>query len=213
MAVFLFMCACVCSEWKRSLQSSSPIPLHRRIISPPSETKPRGSGSLHWPTLSKKAALGRRAAELKFCFCCCHCHHNVPSPHRLSHPTLLFKLSFSGFSRGPGSIERPLVQQQFRIMAWETGRSCQHLINRTHPVLMTHKIWRKLSQKKTPQAVVQSMTHSRWTITKALNMRRLPFTCVTVTWKLFYFELQSLDNKVIISSGQSKSWLHGNWSL
>lgn len=40
------------------------------------------------------------------------------------------------------------MQQQLGLMAWETGRTCQHLINRTHPALMTHKTWRELSQEK-----------------------------------------------------------------
>lgn len=214
MAVFLFMCACgcVCSEWKRSLQSSSPFPLHRRIISPPLRQSQEEVGvyigllypkKKHWVEElqnSSSVSAGATATAMS------RLHH------QLSRPTLLFKLSFSGCSRGPGSIEWPSVQQQFRISAWETGRSCQHLINRTHPVLMTHKIWRNPPQENL-QAVVHSMTHSTWTLTKALNMRRLPLTRVTVTWKAFYFELQSLDNKLIISSGQSKSWPHGNWSV
>lgn len=82
------------------------------------------------------------------------------------------------------------MQQQLGLMAWETGRSCQHLINRTHLALMTHKTWRELSQEKPLDTHFNSSLGFILVLFNdllqmncdiELNMRRLPFTLVTIT--------------------------------
>lgn len=45
-----------------------PFPSSQEDHLSPSETRRTGSGSLHWPTLPKKAALGRKAKVLMWCF-------------------------------------------------------------------------------------------------------------------------------------------------
>lgn len=145
---------CVCSEWKRSLQSRSPFPLHRRIISPPLRQGRQEVGVYIGLLYPKKAA---RVEELQSCFCCCRHHHccTLPRPAScpfppISCPTHACSLSpsFRGGVGWPGTIEWPSVQQQLGLTAWETGRSCQHPINRTHPALMTHETWKEFSQEK-----------------------------------------------------------------
>lgn len=58
-----------------------PFPSSQKDHLSPSETRPTGSGSLHWPTLPKKSSPGRGAAELKCCSCCCRrCTLPLPAP-------------------------------------------------------------------------------------------------------------------------------------
>lgn len=134
-----------------------PFPSSQEDHLSPSETRRTGSGSLHWPTLPKKAALGRKAKVLMWWFFFLFLFWLLQfasasavshPPHQLSHPWLLSQPTFWGGAGWPGTNEWPSVQQQLGLMVWETGRSCQHLINRTHPALMTHKTWREVSQEE-----------------------------------------------------------------
>lgn len=93
------ICVCVCSEWKRSLQSSSPFPLHRRIISPPLRQGRQEVGVYIGLLYPKKAAWVEElqsSSAVSAAAALCHDQRHDPSPHQLSHPCLLFWPSFRG---------------------------------------------------------------------------------------------------------------------
>lgn len=100
---------CVLFEWILSPKSSRPFLLHRRIISP-SETRPTGSGSLHWPTLPKKHRAQLSSAPL-FYISPGPCSH---PPHQLSHTSgcPLLRVFFQGWSWVAGGEECPSAGQR-----------------------------------------------------------------------------------------------------
>lgn len=121
MSIYVSVCVCASSKWKWSLQSSSPFPLHRRIISPPLRQGGQEVGVYIGLLYPKKQPW---VEKLK---CSCgvffflflfwllqFASANAVShpPHQLSHPWLLSQPTFWGGVGWPGTNERPSVQQQ-----------------------------------------------------------------------------------------------------
>lgn len=116
-------------EQQRSLSEGTPLP----------ETRPAGSESLHWPTLPQKSRLGPGSTAqalllppLRLLLLLTlsehrHCQRHIPSP--LGCPTHACSQAQSG-EGGRVAFSAAAARTQGGLGAWETGRSCQHPINR-----------------------------------------------------------------------------------
>lgn len=117
----IYVSVCASSKWKWSLQSSSPFPLHRRIISPPLRQGGQEVGVYIGLLYPKKQPwvekLKCSCGVLFFLFLFWLLQFASASavshpPHQLSHPWLLSQPTFWGGVGWPGTNERPSVQQQ-----------------------------------------------------------------------------------------------------
>lgn len=163
-------CLCVCVCVNGPYRAAALVPPHRRIISPPQRHGRQEVGVYTGLLYPKKDApaeelLSWSAVSRCCCCCCCRCRcgalppqlpvrpsrcHQQQRRRQLSHPwLLLFSAKFFRVELGGQELWSGLAmqQQQLGLTAWETGRSCQHLVNRNHPALITHKTWRELSQE------------------------------------------------------------------
>lgn len=120
MSIYVSVCVYASSKWKWSLQSSSPFPLHRRIISPPLRQGGQEVGvyiGLLYPKKQPWVEKLKCSCGVFFLFLFWLLQFASASavshpPHQLSHPWLLSQPTFWGGVGWPGTNERPSVQQQ-----------------------------------------------------------------------------------------------------
>ena len=87
------------------------------------------------------------------------------------------------------------MQQKPRLRAWDTGRSCQPPINRTHPAPVTRSAWGQLSKDNPPL-----QPHTETSVATDLFMtvlQELAHVCVSLLQPL---SPQYLKGSVIIST-------------
>lgn len=169
-----------------------PFPSSQEDHLSPSERRPTGSRSLHWPTLPQKSSLGHGAAVLKYCFCCRHCTLPIPVPHPIPlsavPPIAALLATFSGWSWVARNY-RVAFRAAAAVRAHGLGDRKELSASRKQDSSCTHdtqKLERAFSQEKPSDTQQNQDCGSIWSLClkiqkKMLDMHVSLFMLVTAT--------------------------------